>query len=372
MADLCNIACSILKYYGLKTINESFDRLDELLGKRENRRFNKIALVLLDGLGTKNIEASLGRDCFFLSRLYAECTSVFPPTTVAATTSVQSGLYPCQHGWLGWTNYYKPIERSLTVFLNSDSETGEKLEGESVPSFLCPYETLWDRIKRTNTASHFLSPHGGVPIESARDMSDKLIDILNRDEESFSYAYWPYPDHYMHKFGPDSKEVRENILSLQEEMERIGRSLPDDALLLIIADHGQILSEQYLLDDFPDITRHLVRRPTIESRASTYFVKEGEKVAFKEDFKRHFGDSYELLSKEEALERELFGPNHELHPLFSDMLGDFIAIAKSEKTLFLSRGEMEACKGVHAGGMEKERLIPLIAVFNGDMGSFKS
>lgn len=366
MNDLCGIACSILNYYGLKAINPSFDRLDELLGERKNKKFNKIALVLLDGLGIKNIEASIGKDSFFYRHIYESCSSVFPPTTVAATTSVQSGLYPCQHGWLGWTNYYKPIDRSLTVFLNSDSETGEKLEDEPVALRLCPYETLWDRINAANIGvkAHYLSSYGGTAFESPKELAELIRGIFESEEESFTYAYWPFPDHYMHMYGPDSNEVRDNILDLQENIKSVADFLPDDALLLVIADHGQILSEQYLLDSFEDITRHLLRRPTIESRASSYFIKEGEKEAFRESFNRHFGDCYELIEKDEAIKRELFGPMHDVHPLFLDMLGDFIALARTEKTLFLSRGEMEHCRGVHAGSMEKERLIPLMAFYN--------
>ena len=34
-------------------------------------------------------------------------TSVFPPTTTAATTSMLSGLNPNEHGWLGWDLYFK-------------------------------------------------------------------------------------------------------------------------------------------------------------------------------------------------------------------------------------------------------------------------
>ena len=40
-----------------------------------------------------------------------ELTSVYPCTTVAAMTSYRSGISPNEHGWLGWTLYFKETNR---------------------------------------------------------------------------------------------------------------------------------------------------------------------------------------------------------------------------------------------------------------------
>ncbi|MBO7336886.1 MAG: phosphodiesterase, partial [Lachnospiraceae bacterium] len=70
-----------------------------------------------------------------------------------------------------------------------------------------------------------------------------------------------------------------------------------------------------------------------------------------------------LLTKEEVLESRLFGSGPE-HPLFRDMLGDFLAVATGDKALFAKPGEDPGFKAMHAGLTTEEMQIPLI-VYNG-------
>ncbi len=48
--------------------------------------------------------------------------SVFPPTTTAATTSLETGLNPFEHVWLGLTIYINELNNIYTLFLNSQKE----------------------------------------------------------------------------------------------------------------------------------------------------------------------------------------------------------------------------------------------------------
>ena len=61
-----------------------------------------IVLLLFDGMGISVLEKHLAPDSFLRKHLVCPISSVFPPTTTAATTSVLTGRTRIEHGWLGW------------------------------------------------------------------------------------------------------------------------------------------------------------------------------------------------------------------------------------------------------------------------------
>ena len=116
---LVNLSNSILKRFGAETSAGTLPPADRFLeGKHRNT-----VVLLLDAMGTSILEKHLARDGFFRSHLVGSFDSVYPPTTVAATTSMLSGLYPNEHGWLGWDVYYPQIGKNVTVFKNTEQIT---------------------------------------------------------------------------------------------------------------------------------------------------------------------------------------------------------------------------------------------------------
>lgn len=103
---LVNLANSILKKYGATTTVNTLPLADEYL----NRSYKNVVVLLLDAMGVSILEKHLAEDGFFRSHLVGEYNSVYPPTTVAATTSLLSGLYPNEHGWLGWDMYIPKLD----------------------------------------------------------------------------------------------------------------------------------------------------------------------------------------------------------------------------------------------------------------------
>ena len=113
---IANLANSILAEFGIKEDGrQTLKLLDSYLAKN----YENIVVILLDGMGKCILEKNLDKDGFFNTHLKSTYSSVFPPTTVAATTSIMSGLDPCQHSWLGWDCYYPEIDKNVTVFLIS-------------------------------------------------------------------------------------------------------------------------------------------------------------------------------------------------------------------------------------------------------------
>ena len=101
--------------------------------------------------------------------------------------------------------------------------------------------------------------------------------------------------------------------------------------------------------------------PSIEPRALNLFIKDGYQEQFVTEFNKEFGDTFLLLSKDEVKKQKLFGPGAE-HPQFDGMLGDYLAVATGDLSIFNTQDEKEKFIGVHAGLTKEEMEIPLIVV----------
>ena len=139
---LVNLSQSILKHFGVETSANTLPEVDAMLEKG----YRNVVVLLLDGMGVETMERILDKDGPFRRNLKLSYSSVFPPTTVAATTSLLSGKMPSSHGWLGWDNYYPELDRNVTVFLN-------KIQGKI---FLQPPITLQTHSLHTKTSWNLL------------------------------------------------------------------------------------------------------------------------------------------------------------------------------------------------------------------------
>lgn len=377
---LVNLASSMLVHFGAKATAPTLPLADSYLAKG----YKNVVVLLLDALGVSILEKHLSPDGFFRSHQAGSFSSVFPPTTVAATTSVTSGLFPDEHAWLGWDCYFPQLGKNVTVYTNSDQMTEAggpfSIEKESRPGdFGCPaveerrpaadfhvgftytpYENIVSKIIDAGGNAYFSSPYAEPNPQDLDAILKRVTDLCRESEKKFIYAYWNEPDGTMHKTGTLSKETHEAVTSLEKRIEEFSETL-SDTLLFVIADHSHMDSKNLCILDYPEIVKCLVRLPSIEPRALNLFIKEEYKEEFPALFEKTFGDKFWLVPKAEVIERKLFGPGTE-HPLFRDKIGDFLAIAISDTSLFNTHVEAKVMPGGHAGLSKEELEIPLIAI----------
>ena len=378
---LVNLAGSILKRFGADTSAGALALADPYLsGEHRN-----VVLLLLDALGTSIIEKHLDKGGFFRSHLAGSYDSVFPPTTVAATTSVLSGLYPDEHGWLGWDMYYPGLNKNVTVFTNTDQLT-EK-EGAEPAAYGADGKKIWDKesLAKSRPAADY---HAGFTLTPYRNIIDRINDaggnaffsmpymppfpndldaVLERTQAlceepggKFIYAYWNEPDSTMHRTGTDSRETHELVISLEKRIREFAAGL-QDTLLLVTADHGHINSRNLCILDYPEVMDCLVRLPSIEPRTLNLFVKKDRRDHFPEIFRKYFGNDFLLLTRAEVLNERLFGIGEDA-PDLSAMIGDYVAVAVSDTSVFNTHYESQVMPGVHAGLTVEEYRIPLIVI----------
>lgn len=356
---IANLACSLLKHYGITPPNATLPMADELLKACPAKH---IVVLLLDGMGVSNMEKHLSPDGFFRKHLIAPYSSTFPPTTVAATTAILSGMTPNQSGWLGWVGYFPQVDRNIVYYWNVDNDTGEPMTDCNVPYTYLPYRNLPERIGETGTAAYarlpFLPPYQPGNPPSFDTFLRDVESLCQKEERSYIYAYWDEPDHLMHENGVDGEDVGQLMLSLEKRTEEMASRLKD-TLLIVTADHGHINNHNVEIMDYPDIAECLVRLPSIELRAANLFVKPGMEKQLESAFAKHFPDEFILLTKEQVLSQQLFGTG-ENHPLFEGMLGDYLAIGISDIGIAHNAPKH---KGNHAGFTPEEMTIPLIAIY---------
>lgn len=350
---ITNLSCSVLKYYGITPPNTTLTAADKLL----SREYKNVVVLLLDGLGLNVILQNCDKDGFFRSHLNCGYSSVFPPTTVAATTSFESGLYPNQTGYLGWTIYIPQLRRNVVVFENKDVDTKEKLERGTIERAL-PIKSILDTINEAGIKARKIAPYEYPYPDNYKDFCEEIEKACGENGRQFIYAYYHEPDATMHEEGIDTEQTYYLIRHIEAETEKLAEAL-DDTLLIITADHGHINIKTTMITNHPDITECLIRTPTIEPRAVNMFVKEEYLDVFPEIFYKHYKDSFKLFTRKEILQMNLFGKEPD-HPLFYKMIGDFIAVGVENVTI---RSNHASQKGHHAGLTREEMTIPLIAKY---------
>ena len=377
---LVNFANSILKKFDCKTLAAPLPLADKHL--TENHK--NTVVLLLDALGTSILEKHLAPDGFFRSHVVGAFESVYPPTTVAATTSVMSGLYPNEHGWLGWDIYYPKLNKNVTVFRNieqlnekPDAKPVRDAQGKSVwtydslnkevtaADFHCgftftPYKSIVEQINEAGGKAYFSMPFQPPFPQTLDAILERIKNLCNEPDKKFIYAYWNEPDSTMHKTGTVSKETHKMMISLENQVEKFASEL-SDTQLFIIADHGHMDSKNLCILDYPEIMNCLVRLPSLEPRTINLFVKDEYKKDFPALFQKTFGDDFLLMTREEILKNKVFGIGKE-HPDLPDMIGDFVAFAIAEKSILKTHYEAQEMPGEHAGLTKEEISIPLIVI----------
>ena len=356
---LTNLACSIRKYFGLDYKHNTLSYIDELL---ELKKPKNVVTILCDGMGSKIIDRALDEKSFLISNRLKDITTVFPATTVAATTSMMTGLNPVESGMLGWDMYFKDINKTITTFLNSEKGDFEYKPLQEAIDFKEKHmktKSIMDEInEQTQYKGYTLFPFGDNAYKDLDDLFNIIVEKCNEDGKKYIYAYSTEPDNIMHELGSDCTEVKEIIFDLNKRIENLSKNIKD-TIIFVVADHGHKNVININLNEYPDVVECLLRNTSIEPRAVNFFIKAEKKEEFERLFKKYFSNDFDLYNKEDVINSKLFGDGEE-NEIFRDSLGDYLAIAKTDKTLLYIGSEV--LKSQHAGYTDDEIYVPLIII----------
>lgn len=359
--SIVGITSSVLHHFGIECKVKTLPVLDKALTKN----YKNVVVIIFDGLGSNILQIHLNANDFLVKNKVNDISSVFPPTTTAATTSLASGLLPIEHSWLGWNLYFREIDKNVSIFPNTISGTEDTPAADyNVAERYIPYEHICTKINRTTNGeiqAASVYPFAGYKTKSTEEMCGIIQNLCADDQKRYIHAYWHEPDYSMHELGIHHPSVKEKIELYNQQIEEMCGNL-SDTLVIITADHGLIDTEFMFITDYPQIADCMIRPPSIESRAMNFFIKENKRDDFEKTFNEVFGDQLRLYKKDEVIDSKIFG-NAPPPPRAYDFLGDYLAIATGITSVDYSRPTFrEIFKAHHAGMTEDEMTVPLIVI----------
>lgn len=303
--------------------------------------------MCLDGLGY----SLLNKTKYLNNNLFQKIDSVFPPTTCCATISLQTGLYPCEHSWIGWTQYIKEYDDIIELFSEVGYYNGIKYDLSIIEEL--KFDKYYDKINNSKEFFPDFVPNGS---KTFKEMLKGINNHINDNETSYSYAYWAQPDSILHATGINSKKSNKEIKTLDKQIKKFASKLKD-TMIIITADHGHVDVEKIYLHDYPLVLDCLKVLPSIEARCMNFFIEDDMHEQFKKEIQPIL-QYFDLYTQEEFLNSNFF-KNGEINKKIYDFLGDYILIAKDKYMLLYKEKEI---KTMHGGGLKEEMEVPLIVI----------
>ena len=359
---------------------------------------SKVVLFLLDGFGYNLLEKQTDKNNFFKKikqrGLVDKITTVFPTSTAAAITSLNSGLTPKEHGLLEWNMYFQELDLIIETLpykiIPTEFQPVQPLP--EIPQLLFNGVTIYEELARNNISSFFFVPDeyslgiynramskgaSIIPYSSLLDIFKKLRLLLQKTKnKSYYYVYWPNIDIAEHEYGPNAKEVDTEIELFSTTIEReliskLDYQLKLNTAILITGDHGLISvdpKKTIYLNKYPLIINCFKKgpsgRPILPSGGARDIflnIEENKLDEAEVYLKNIIGHKAEIIRINDQTITSLFGYGRR-HAQFINRLGNMLILPKENHTIWYeyTKGRKFNCLGHHGGLSSDEVLIPLI------------
>lgn len=201
-----------------------------------------VVLLVLDGLGWE----ARTRHAALLPELSAldgrVITTVVPSTTPAALTSITTGVPPSKHGITGFRIL---LDKAVVNAIRWQQENGKRPPD---PASVQRQAVFAGRPVPVVTKSEFrTSGFTGVHLRDAEFHGWQTTAVLVEHVRAlvaggapFVYAYYPGVDEVAHAHGLEGPFYAGELVAADRLVGAVRDALPDDAVLLVTADHGQV------------------------------------------------------------------------------------------------------------------------------------
>jgi hypothetical protein len=333
----------------------------------------KIALIVIDGLGTHNLLAHSGharRLVAGLKNFGFSLHSGLPSTTSTALASLTTGQTAGAHGMLGYSvleprsqtilNHLKPFPDGLlpehwqprpTVF--------ETLSGSEIPS-LAVGEARFDGTDFTRA---ILRGAEFAPSNRLSTHTAHMREFFDRNETGLCYLYWPTLDRLGHSRGVGSADWVGELEAVDAWVGELEVVLKHDEAAVLTADHGMVSvaeSDRVVLlasDPLRADISHFAGEP----RCVHLYRRDGvDQAAFIQRVAGWVDGRGEVVSREDAVAGNFFGP---VDPAHAPRIGDVIIFA-TDNWVFYDEATASATSyqmvGQHGSATDAETTVPFI------------
>lgn len=399
--SLLNVPSTVLSLFGLPPIKKT------LPGNYFQNALNreKIILLLVDGLGDDLFQKEALKFTFFKNIVdkgfYRPITTVFPSTTAAAVTTLNSGLSPLEHGLPEWFIYFEELDCVIQTLPFIPAVPADLKKMINPPEgLLFDQKTIYETLKEENISSfvflyesYSTSPYNKQVFGSADKTTSKgatvvtyktpleLIAKLKKIIQGtlgkiYCFVYFAEIDSASHLYGPQSKEVvvELSIISsiLQNEfVEKIETKLAEKVAILLTADHGQVPvnpEKTIYLDEVAGFVKNLKVSPQgnmipPSGNARDVFIH-AKTNKVESQFKlltENLKDRAQVLKMEDVVNQGLFGTG-KMHPKFLSRVGNILILPNDYNTVWYryTPDTKFNLLGYHGGLSREEMMIPFI------------
>jgi predicted AlkP superfamily pyrophosphatase or phosphodiesterase len=321
----------------------------------------QVVLLVLDGLGWDQMEARRGL-LPTLSAMQGEpITTVAPSTTSTALTSITTGVPPGEHGIVG---YRVAVHGEVLNILRWATAAGDAHNSippaklQSLTPFLGQRPPVVTRAEFRHsgfTAAH-LEPARFHGYRTMATMATEIEQLLRRSEP-FVYAYYEGLDKVAHEYGLGQHYDNE-LTWIDHLVEQIVGRLPAHAVLVLVADHGQVEVGDNVVYLANDVLANTSMQSG-EGRFRWLHARPGRARALYEAALEHHADNAWVVTRDDVVSQGWLGPV--VREAARSRLGDVAIVARTDVAFHDAQdtGPYELV-GRHGSLTAAEMLVPLL------------
>jgi predicted AlkP superfamily pyrophosphatase or phosphodiesterase len=187
-------------------------------------------------------------------------TTIAPTTTVTALTSIATGVAPGEHGLIGYRIDFAGRVVQMLRWADDRGDARRRLTPRDVqpcPPFMGGSIPVLSKAEFDGTAftEAHLRDQKMFSWRAASSMAVEVRTLLSRGEK-FVYCYYDGVDKIAHERG-FGEHYDAEVLTADRIVADIASVLPAGAVLVVTADHGQVMVGERTSLLHPDVTRHL-------------------------------------------------------------------------------------------------------------------
>jgi hypothetical protein len=290
-------------------------------------------------------------------------TTIAPTTTVTALTSITTGATPGEHGLVGYRIDFAGHVVQMLRWADSRGDARRRLQPRDVqpcPPFLGGSVPILSKAEFDGTA--FTEAHLRDQRPSSwRALSSMIVDVrrLLAAGERFVYCYYDCVDKIAHERGFGDYYDSE-LHTADRLIADLAAELPAGAVLMVTADHGQVMVGERTMPLHPEVTR-LLTHQSGEGRFRWLHTKSERVNEVADAARAHHSDTAWVMTRDELVDGGFFGPR--VTDVVRRRLGDVAVMARdnvsfddpADKTYF----ELQ-CR--HGSLTSDEIDVPLLAI----------
>ena len=366
--SIANIPATIAAMLGVPF--DGLPPLDGELWQPMGEDIERVILLIVDGFGWNLLQRGLPSFQPILDKtaVSTSITSIYPSTTVAALSSIWTGLAPAQHGMTG-LKLFMPDYATTSLMLRFspifgkypdalidaglDAENflhgqgfGEQLTAAGVTSYAVKGHQIIDSAL---SKMHDRGVTEGKGFFTVPEMFVMLRELLEEKQEGklFVSAYWPMVDTLAHVHGWDHPAVQAEaeayLAAFEKEfVQKLSAGAREKTAVFITSDHGHIVTppeKTIYIEDHPALQEMLFMKPAGEPRTVYLYAKHGRLQDIVTYINNNLGHAAFAMLSQDALDAGLLGqPPHA--PAAAARIGDVI-VAMRDDYIMINKADKE-------------------------------